>query len=94
MQPWQLIIARTVPWAKANLNYTGQTLVISAGKPLRVLFLCTLRILLFWSSPFFSFVYADVPSILLTYLYPSPFCLVSVLLPKWLRSWSYLLSRI
>jgi len=25
-----LIIARTVPWAKANLNYTGQALVISA----------------------------------------------------------------
>lgn len=31
VKPWQLIIARTVPWAKANLNYTGQALVISAA---------------------------------------------------------------
>ncbi|CAM6050963.1 unnamed protein product [Sphagnum compactum] len=26
-----VIIARTVPWAKANLNYTGQALIISSS---------------------------------------------------------------
>ncbi|XP_073130201.1 early nodulin-93-like [Henckelia pumila] len=26
-----LIAARTIPWAKANLNYTGQALIVSAA---------------------------------------------------------------
>lgn len=28
----QLTAVRTIPWAKANLNYTAQALIISAGK--------------------------------------------------------------
>jgi len=27
----QLTVVRTIPWFKANLNYTGQALIISAG---------------------------------------------------------------
>ncbi|XP_019190653.1 PREDICTED: early nodulin-93-like isoform X3 [Ipomoea nil] len=26
-----LVAVRTIPWAKANLNYTAQSLIISAG---------------------------------------------------------------
>lgn len=28
----QLTAVRTIPWAKANLNYTAQALIISGGK--------------------------------------------------------------
>ncbi len=35
---WQVIIAHTVPWAKANLNYTGQALIISSCNLLWCLF--------------------------------------------------------
>lgn len=31
-QNFQLVAVRTIPWAKANLNYTAQALIISAGK--------------------------------------------------------------
>lgn len=30
----QLVAVRTIPWAKANINYTGQALIISAGMTL------------------------------------------------------------
>ena len=29
---FQLTACRMIPWAKANLNYTAQALIISAGK--------------------------------------------------------------
>ncbi|KAK4760096.1 hypothetical protein SAY87_023227 [Trapa incisa] len=28
---FQLVAVRVIPWAKAHINYTGQTLIISAG---------------------------------------------------------------
>ncbi|PIM98261.1 hypothetical protein CDL12_29260 [Handroanthus impetiginosus] len=30
-QNLQLVAVRTIPWAKANLNYTAQALIISAA---------------------------------------------------------------
>ncbi len=71
---WQVIIAHTVPWGKANLNYTGQALIISSCNLLMSfpwLFVSFLGLLLF-----FLFICACEPNLLLTSLYPAPFCLL------------------
>lgn len=47
----QLVAVRTIPWAKANLNYTAQALIISAGMTLtyvHIFYWLVLQLLIVW----------------------------------------------